>query len=164
MTAESTKLFITSVYKTIGKEYLSMSIEDRMREGKELLEQVCAEIKIPTTPRGEILIDEKGVGIFKVPKTQPSQAMGYFEQIKTRTTEHQRTTEQPPTNLYELINHAEKYRTLPQTCRILGRDVNAETYVRELLTDMDDNGNFRKRKLLDEKDVAYARKVLSNAL
>ena len=82
MTAESTKLFITSVYKTIGKEYLSMSIEDRMREGKELLEQVCAEIKIPTTPRGEILIDEKGVGIFKVPKTQPSQAMGYFEQIK----------------------------------------------------------------------------------
>ena len=127
MTAESTKLFITSVYKTIGKEYLSMSIEDRMREGKELLEQVCAE-------------------------------------IKTRTTEHQRTTEQPPTNLYELINHAEKYRTLPQTCRILGRDVNAETYVRELLTDMDDNGNFRKRKLLDEKDVAYARKVLSNAL
>src|SRR3989344_4454615 len=42
-------------------------------------------IKIPAARKGDALSSEKDAGIFKVPKTQPSQAKGNLEQIKHRS-------------------------------------------------------------------------------
>ena len=143
MTSESARAFIEIARRAVGKYGSPQSIDERIAEGEKLFKQVCEEVS----------------AIYQN-QAQDNTSFTFPSGRIYRQTPQQET----PTTIYDLVGSALQYKTLPETCRILGRKVETKTYVQQLLAEMDDNGNFRKRKMLDAKDVETARKVLSSLL